>query len=347
MHTLYRKLTDLLDRYLLPLVVAGFTVVIIGVGIACLESMPASSRAEAALPIPEKPKAGVDAAHLSQQPTKSKEELKLEQWHRVAHQLQLADSMREDNHAYLMQQLDKYFSELASQERIDAYVDETLSLRSFFGAMHDESAHTYKLKEVFESNIWPSGEFERCVHWTVDAMNHLMVEIDTNYLIRIQADVELDPSTLNAGVVNQSIIDEHLERLLHELDAQVAGSLARSVSSYFASFAGFEAGRQVARSLATDENGDVSIFGEIASWGIGYLTHELTHIVADEVLEIRSSIEDVVRSGTEGLLDECRPGGAFYEEFAKAPKRHSDEVFQAVTESLGIDPEWARANMPK
>lgn len=347
MHSLYHKLTELLDRYLLPLVVAGFTVVIIGVGIACLESMPASSRAEAALPISEKPEASVDAAHLRQWPKKSDEVLKLEQWHRIARQLQLADGNREFEHAKLLLKLTSHLTWLTSDDRVDSYVDETLSLGSFWGALQDSGEHTQKLRELFCTYIWPDGEIERCVSWTADAISREMIEIDNDCLIEIQADVELDPGTLNAGVVNTAVVDEHIERLLHELDIQVTGSLARSVSSQFAGLAGFEAGRQVARNLAADENGDVSIYGEIASFGIGWLTNEFTQIIADDALEIRSAIEGELREGTNKIIGACDPGGVIYKELAEAPKRHSEAVFQAVTESLGIDPDWARANMPK
>jgi len=119
--------------------------------------------------------------------------------------------------------------------------------------------------------------------------------------------------------------------------------MARSVASFFFSWAGFDAGQKIARNSMKDEYGNVSIFGELISFGIGVVAEEVTRNVADELLQIRETVDSNLSTATRSLLSDTVEG-EIPKELSAAPRRHQIAVFKAIVDSIGVDQKWAADN---
>ena len=156
--------------------------------------------------------------------------------------------------------------------------------------------------------------------------------------------IRVEHAQLRGG---SGIGSKQLDQLSQQLQDTVDRSVGFSVSSFLAGAAGFEAGRQISRNLLADENGEISLFNEVLTWGIGFITEEMTRQVTDDVLQTRESIDADLKEVTQQLVDSCTVSGSIYNKRLEAVNCHHCAVIQAVSHALGIDPRWALANLPR
>lgn len=301
-----------------------------------------STRSKAQRPV-KATKAPLPASRRKTKPV-SKEEVARRSWLKVAPALRKADEKRAKVFASNQERFDQSVRSLVTQQGIDAFVEKALGLQSKAIALKGSSQHEAWLQKLFVTHVFPLPALKQLVQEESVLLVRKLSEVDNETLVAIKADVELDPSRIQAGKVDVNGIHRHLDDLVGDVQRSVDQSMAKSISSFFFGAAGFEAARQGSRHAMKDESGNVSLLGELVAFGIGFVAEEVTRTVADEVLQTRQSVENDLRDATRSLLSRCTGDGRIARERATALKRHQQALFDAVTQSIGVEPSWAAKN---
>lgn len=271
-------------------------------------------------------------------------ELARRRWLKVVPTLREADKRRAATFIANQDRLDQSVRSLVTEQGIQTFIDHALGMQSKAIALQDKSKHQEWLRNLFVEHIFPLAQLKQLMEDESHLLERQLAEIDNQTLVAIRADVDLDPKAVRVREINVAGIQNHLDAVLDEVRQSVDQSLVKSISSFLFGAAGFEAARQGTRHAMRDDHGNVSLLGEIISFGVGFVAEEVTRTVADEVLQTRATIEADLRGAARDLLEECTAGSRIAGERATAVNRHQQALLAAVTQSIGVEPNWAAKN---
>jgi len=273
-------------------------------------------------------------------PTISLPELRRQQWLRAIPVLKKAEQRMRLVFVENQKQMEAAASTLVTEQGIETFIDNAIGMKSIWGSLQGND-HRDWIQKQFESHVVPIGRLKRIVLSYSETLDQQLAEIDTETLIAIQADVDLDPAALGVVQIDLNQISQQFGRLVNGVHESVNQSIGKSLSSLCLGMASFELAHGASREAMKDENGEISTLGALLSIGIGVAAEELTRSVADEALETRKEIGRDLRAASQSLLLHSTAKGPIRSQRAAAVTSHHSTLLGAIIRSLGVDPIWA------
>lgn len=237
-----------------------------------------------------------------------------------------------------------------SRQGIEAFIEEAMSLKSKAMWATDQDGHRRWLRDLFKKYVVPTAIIHQIVATECKAMDGELAACDNDMLIKLKADVPLDPASIKCRTISLELIDKQIDAIAGKIYAQVDGATYKSLAAFLAGTAGFEASRQVSRSFMKDDSGNVSLFGEIMSFGLGMLGDVVTSEITNEVFGTRSELRSSLNSLADQVIGSCcKPDGAVFQailnECSSVIWEHRRTVATAVASELDIEADWGNATL--
>lgn len=234
-----------------------------------------------------------------------------------------------------------------SNTGIERFIEDATSLRSKGMRLTDPNGHKRWLRQQFQTHVIPVTAIHTVMIAHSRSVDQSLAALDENLLIELKADVSLDPSTIRCAAIDVAVINSEIDKVASEIYAQVDQATAKQIAAFLAGTAGFEAGRRITRSAMQDEQGSVSLIGELFSFAVGMATDEITSRATNHVLgtkqELSNSLHSLANQVINGCIGEGDAATVLVNEYTGAVRNHQMAVVDALIKSLGIDRDWAYA----
>lgn len=234
---------------------------------------------------------------------------------------------------------------LATQAGRKEFIDATLSLEAKGRLVADSNRFRPWVRSLYLQHVFPADEMLRQAALTSSNLKQALKRIDDEFLVAMLIDIEkvpeaFFPESLDLRQFNQ-LVDQELDAVL----SKVYDSTGRQIGAFAAGAAGGYAANQIAREAMRDENGQVSLLGELIAFGIGAAADVATESVANEVLQTRQILDQELQGSTDRLIQQCvlsgTPASHLTTEMVNSIRRQNAAMAVLYAHHLGVNIDWA------
>ncbi len=268
-------------------------------------------------------------------------------WAKVVPALKQAHQKRIAAANLLLNQLRSSAADLATKSGRDAFTDAALGLNSKQLMLTDAQGHQTWLRRLYADQVLPVNLLQQQVKVTSDALTKVLAQIDHDLVVEQMLDVEEIPRKFRPVPLDLARFHQAVDREIDSVMPAVKESTYRQLKAFAAGAAGAVIAGNAAREAMRDEQGNVSLFGELFAIGIGFGADYAIDQAANEALETRKHLSDELEKSTNRLLVNCLGNGAptdvLIAEMVKSIRQQEVAMAALFIRDLGVDLNWALA----
>lgn len=268
-------------------------------------------------------------------------------WAKVVPALKQAHQRRIAAAELLLNQLRKSAAALATQNGRDTFTDAALGLKSKQLMLTDSAGHRTWLRRLYVDQVLPVDLLRQQVKVTSDALTNVFTRIDHDLVVEQMLDVEEIPSKFRPVPLDLARFHQAVDREIEAMMPAVMDSTTRQLTAFAAGAVGGTVAGNAAREAMRDEQGNVSILGELFSLAVGVGADMAVDHVMNEALETRKHLSNELQKSTNRLLANCLGSGATTDvliaEMVKSIRQQETAMAALFIRDLEVDLDWAIA----
>lgn len=223
------------------------------------------------------------------------------------------------------------------------FAEEILGLQNIHQVFGSNSQISAFVHRSFEKHVVNVDDIEQALIQFLREHDAKMAEIDNQFLIECQLDVDFDPRAIHQSRVQLEGVRQELRRVSAGLDQTVSHAFTHHLIAGAAGLAGGEVGNAIGNELGRDANGNATMEGQVLGFLFGAATAWAAEEVASSAMGTEKQIAD--RATTAGrtiirnqllLNDGFKP--AWLETVGQTTKIHDRVCFNTLMQVLGPHP---------
>ncbi|RCS46473.1 hypothetical protein DTL42_16075 [Bremerella cremea] len=268
-------------------------------------------------------------------------------WAKVVPALKQAHQKRVAAADLLLNQLRSSAADLATKSGRDAFTDAALGLKSKHLMLTDSNGHRTWLRQLYVDQVLPVDHLQQQVKVTSEALTQVLAQIDHDLVVEQMLDVEEIPLKFRPVPLDLARFQQAVDHEIDSMMPAVMESTTRQLTAFAAGAVGGTVAGSAAREAMRDEQGNVSLFGELFSLAVGFGADMAVDHAMNEALETRKHLSDELQRSTNRLLVTCLGNGAptdvLIGEMVKSIRQQEVAMAALFIRDLDVDMDWAVA----
>jgi len=233
---------------------------------------------------------------------------------------------------------------LKTNQGIDAFIAEAMSLKSKAMCVTDPAGHRKWMKRLFREHVVPVNRLQDVVRIQSKSLESALADVDNDLLIAVQADIDLDPTSLRCKTVDVARINRQTDLVIDDVCKSVQTAVGKSLASFAIATTGGLVSENILRNSLKDDRGNVSFFNQMLALGGGLLADHVVSEIATEVLQPKKTLKADINALADRVINRCVNGsGAVRTSWNQLCTAHHNQILNAVTASYAVDRRWASA----
>ncbi|MEM8671655.1 MAG: hypothetical protein AAGG48_29325 [Planctomycetota bacterium] len=268
------------------------------------------------------------------------------QWAKITHSMRRYVTELNDASELSRRELQRDCFSLVRNDQIKRFASIALGVKSKFQSIADSPAHKAKIRKQYLSTAIAADEIPSLITNHLRAAQEKMSAIDSQFLVRINADVDLDTTVIPSVTIHEEAIESRIDAIAQSISEDVVKATAQSAAGVAIGIGGGIAAQKLAQD-ALQRDGSLSFMDNVVAGVIGIAGDIATNKIADEVMQTEPEFIRSVSRLTQKLVDQSvrsgEMGALVSGTFDDLANQHKNKIAQAIIAELKIDPQWAVA----
>lgn len=188
--------------------------------------------------------------------------------------------------------------------RIDGrkFAQEVLSLENAIQATGNKAQIRAFVQKSFDKHVINVAEIEKLLHLFLTEHDKKMAEIDNQFLIECELDVEFDASAIRTSRVQLDGVKQEFAKVAANLEQTVTQAFTHHLLTGATSLAAVEVGSMIGNELGRDANGNTTMDGQILGFLFGVAAGVAAEEMASSALGTEKDIADKATASARSIL---------------------------------------------